>query len=437
MRLIQRPDFLKKILLLSHYYYPCTLTPAQRITYWAENFHKLGYFPVVVTRAWNAEIRTHHDTKLPLGSEVKIEKFSTHEVHYLPFKPGMLDWAYLNFGENWLRPLFLLVKVLDVLLIGITLRFTSFANYYPYLKNLITSQKFHRLIISGEPFYLFRIGLSLQREFQMPWITDYRDDWSTNELQMEKDGSEVRKWIAKLESSYEKKWVGSAESIVSVSKVYTQRICDFLQKPGITVENGFEESLLGLTDIELYEQFTLVYSGVLYPSQDIKPILGVLDRCNIIGKPFRLVFMGAGFDIKEKKRIEGLVPEHLRSLVEVTERFPRQEAIGILQRAHVLLGIAYGGMIGIPSSKLYEYIAIGKPVLLCPTDGDVMEEILTETGLGFFANNETEGEELILKLQQIHDEKFQLSKLRENSRTVIKKYSRFEQLKKLADRLDE
>jgi glycosyltransferase involved in cell wall biosynthesis len=387
----------------------------------------------VVTRAWNPEIRTHHDTKLALGKDVKVEKYPTYEVHYLPFQPGMLDWAYLNFGETWLRPFFLLIRLLDVFLVRFTLRFTSLANYLPYLKDLIAKQHFDRMIISAEPFYLFRLGFSLYRKFGITWLADYRDDWSTNELQMEKGGSGVRKWVAKVESNYERKWLKSADSIISVSEPYTKRICDFLDKPGITIQNGFEETLLDLPQEALYDQFTVMYSGVLYPSQDIRLILEVLDLCHQKKRPFRLVFLGAGFDVKEKKRIEALVPNHLKSFVEVTDRFPRQEALGMLQKAHVLLGMAYGNMKGIPSSKLYEYLAIGKPVLLCPTDDDVMEGILKDVNLGYFVKSPEKGFLLIKTLQESYDNPKFSEELRKNSRLNVLKYSRHNQMKKFVD----
>lgn len=424
---------MRKILLVTQYYLPCTLTPAQRITYWAENFHRMGFYPIVVTRFWASDLKNHKDTKKPLGNNVIVEKLSTHEVHYLPFRPGILDLSYLKFGETALRPLFLIVKLFDVYMVRFSLRFTSFSKYFPYLKKLILDQGLDQMIISGEPFYLFRLGFTLKKETGINWIADYRDDWSTNELQIKKGGSLARKLVAKLESIYEKKWVGTADSVISVSDPYTQRICDFLKKPGVTIQNGFEESLLDLPTVELFEQFTVIYSGVLYPSQDIRLILDVLDNCHKINRPFKLIFLGAGFDVKEKKRIETLVPDHLRSLVEVTDRFPRNQALEILQKGHVLLGIAYGNMKGIPSSKLYEYMALGKPVLLCPTDEDMMEEILTESGLGFFVKNSKDGVNLILKLQDLYTGSENLYELKTKSKNTILKYSRFYQLKKLVE----
>jgi glycosyltransferase involved in cell wall biosynthesis len=209
-----------------------------------------------------------------------------------------------------------------------------------------------------------------------------------------------------------------------------------LKKPGITIQNGFEESLLDLPESRLNEQFTVIYSGVLYPSQDIRMILEVLDQCLRRDRPFKLIFLGAGFDSKEKKRIEVLVPDYLRFWVEVTDRFPRNQALDMLQKSHVFLGMAYGKMKGIPSSKLYEYIALAKPVLLCPTDQDLMEEILKESGLGFFAKNASDGVDLILELQDLYRDQNRLSQMKTHSRTSILKYSRFQQLKKLEEYLE-
>ncbi|MFL0682075.1 MAG: glycosyltransferase [Algoriphagus aquaeductus] len=372
------------------------------------------------------------DTKISLGNEVEVQKFPNYEVHYLPFKPGILDRAYLKFGEGPLRPVFLLSKIIDVFLAQFTLAFTSFANFLPYLTKLVSSEIPDKLLISGEPFYLFRLGYSLNRSFGIPWIADYRDDWSTNELQMEKSGGKVRKWIAEVESRLEKKWVKTSEFVVSVSDHYTKRISNFIGRPGITVQNGFEESLLDRIGQPLLDQFTLVYSGILYPSQSLDLILGVLKRLIDQGKPIRLVFLGAAFDLKEKKRILALLDENMRPFVEVRERIPREDALTFLERSHAFLGMAYGQMKGIPSSKLYEYLALQKPVILCPTDHDEMERILKDTGLGFFAKNQEEGVEAILKIMELYEQPSNFMKIKHQAREKIMVYSRFEQLQTLA-----
>jgi len=423
---------MKKVVILTHYFTPCTLTPSQRITYWAKNLNKLGYYPIVVTRHWNADIKSHDMTKLPLGSEIKVEKYDTYEVHYIPFRPGLLDWSYLKFGESFLRPLFLFTKIIDLVLLPFTIRHTSFWNYQKFLDSYFSlNHDVKKLIISGEPFYLFKIGYIFSNKFQIKWFADYRDDWSTSTVEIKKGSRIFRQIIFKFESFFEKKWVKSAEAISSVSELYTKRISDFTKVTGVTIENGFEESLLDLASRPLYNEFTMIYSGTLYPSQGLSTLLNLLVKLRGEGISFKFIFLGTGFDSKERNRINNLVPDSLKSYVEVTDRLPREQAITILQKAHVLVGIAHNGLKGIPSSKLYEYIALGKPVLLCPTDHDVMERILIDSGLGFFSSTNEEAFLELMKIRELYQDSDLLNKKITDSRKKILKYSRFEQLKNL------
>jgi hypothetical protein len=38
----------------------------------------------------------------------------------------------------------------------------------------------HAIIATGEPFVLFRYAKKLSERFNIPWVADYRDGWSTN-----------------------------------------------------------------------------------------------------------------------------------------------------------------------------------------------------------------------------------------------------------------
>lgn len=420
-----------KIALVSFYFSPCTLTPSQRITYWAQNLHKIGIYPIVITREWEENISSHAETKMPVGKTVRHQKFDHYEVYYLPFKPGILDRAYLKWGETVLRPLFLMVKFLDVILANFTLKFTSYSGFFPFLKELQGKENFSKLIISGEPFYLFKVGYKAFHKLNLHWLADYRDDWSTNELQRQKGGGFLRNIIFKIEAHYERRWVSTADHIISVSKSYTKRITDFLNLEGLTIENGFEEKILELEQPPLFEEFTLVYSGTIYPSQNIKVILVALKICITENRPFRLVFLGSGFDIKEKKRISSLVETELQPYVEVTERLPRNEALTYLLKSHAVLGISYGSLKGIPSSKLYEYIGLKKPVLLVPTDKDVMEGILKEVGLGFFAEDARSCVNEIDRIRSIY-ENGEIALFSKAAEKKVQKYSRFNQMSKIS-----
>ena len=421
---------MKKVVLISYFFQPCTLTPSQRATYFAENFHQLGYWPIVITRYWDIPISSYFDTKIKVGTKVRHVKYENYEVYYLPFEPGILDKAYLSWGENYLRPLFLLVKLIDIILVNFTLAFTSYRNFYPLLKSILQNEKISSLLISGAPFYLFKLGYLVKKRFGTKWFADYRDDWTTNLIEVQKGSNLLRKFVNFLESRYEKKWVASSEKVISVSEVYTKRISDFLEKEGINVENGFDEGILELSDLSLFEDFTIVYSGTLYPFQDLSVILSTLETLINDGHRIKLVFLGSGFDIKEKRRIDALIKDSLKPFVTITERIPRREAVEFLKRAHVLLSISYGDLNGIPSSKLYEYIGLRKPVLLCPSDKDVMEQMLRRAGVGFIANTNQECKAQLIEIMRMYQES-ESGQFFDINHAEILNFSRKVQLQKL------
>lgn len=421
---------MKKIIIATYFFQPCTLTPSQRVTYWAENFHRLGYWPIIVTREWEIETESYFDTKKKVGNRIRHVIHENYEVYYIPFRPGILDRAYVSWGENYLRPLFLAVKLLDIFLVNYTLKCTSYRGYLPVLKTIINEEKISSLLISGAPFYLFKLGYIITKESNIPWFADYRDDWTTNEIEIQKGSSILRRFINFIERNYEKKWVGTSEKILSVTDFYTNRISKLVGRKGITIENGFDDDILKLESIPLFDDFTIVYSGTLYSFQNLNIILEALKLFLLQGRKFNLVFLGSGFDIKEKRRIDELIAEELKPYVKITNRMSRLEALRFMQQSHVLLSISYGALKGIPSSKLYEYIGLRKPVILCPSDKDVMENMLTDAGVCYVANTAEEcfrQIEAVMKIYSSQDTKV----FTNNSTRKISKYSRRNQLAKL------
>jgi hypothetical protein len=90
--------------------------------------------------------------------------------------------------------------------------------------------------------------------------------------------------------------------------------------------------------------------------------------------------------------------------------------------------ISHENIKGIPSSKLYEYVGLKKPVLLYPNDNDIIYETLTHTELGVICNNETEVFESIVNCVEQKNENDLVRYKTEN----IEFYSREKQAEQLA-----
>jgi hypothetical protein len=74
----------------------------------------------------------------------------------------------------------------------------------------------------------------------------------------------------------------------------------------------------------------------------------------------------------------------------LTERISREQVLEMQARAHLLLMVSHLGSKGIPSSKIYEYLGLGRPVLVCPGDEDILDETFSQYNLGFIANTAEE-----------------------------------------------
>ena len=64
------------------------------------------------------------------------------------------------------------------------------------------------------------------------------------------------------------------------------------------------------------------------------------------------------------------------------------EVLQIQQQSDLLLLLTHKGTKGIPSSKLYEYLSLQKPIVCFPSDFDIVEQTLKEIGIESIVNTE-------------------------------------------------
>jgi hypothetical protein len=355
----------------------------------------------------------------------------------LPYKASKRDEIYTKYkGKKSIQKLSKVFTFKDLILENYSNRAIPFSNIYDFSKSLIEKDKeIQLLLISGNPFVQFKFGYDLNKQSGIKWIADYRDDWNTSEL--ESNFGKVKQFVDKLQTKSEKKWVGSAECITSVSKVYADKIGKFVNKKGYVILNGFD-GIASENQIEINtSEFHITYNGSLYPTQPIEPILNAIKKLihtEEIKLKIQLNFPGLAFDKSQKKRIE-LEMKGFEENIKITERIPKNEVISIQQNSDLLLMVAHKNIKGIPSSKLYEYIGLKKSVLLFPNDNDIIEETLNDCELGLICNSE---DDIFNKLYKaIIDKQTGLIQVSNTDSSKINFYSRKNQTAELAKLLDE
>jgi glycosyltransferase involved in cell wall biosynthesis len=125
------------------------------------------------------------------------------------------------------------------------------------------------------------------------------------------------------------------------------------------------------------------------------------------------------------------ISENFTELIHISKRVPEDQLESIYSKSDLLWLTSFGEMKGWYPVKLFEYASKGIPILLFPSDKDVMAEFIKKTKTGYVFNDE-------LKLQNwlecIYTSKSQI-KLAIN-RDELKHYTREYQCEQLIDILD-
>jgi hypothetical protein len=223
----------------------------------------------------------------------------------------------------------------------------------------------------------------------------------------------------------------SAKIITSVSPYYTNKISTYTRVKGQTLYNGFfEEEFINQPKMPLFKELTFTYNGTLYPTQNIEIfILGFLKAIDVLKASkieLILYFPGLAFKPDQAERVVKLMTGFEDNYI-ITNRIPRNEILQIQQKSHVLLMFPHNNIKGIPSSKLYEYIGLGKTILLSPSDNDIIENTILETHSGVVCKTSEQVCNYIIKLAKNYVD-FKSGSSNENRLF----YSRRYQTKKLA-----
>jgi len=424
---------MQKVLIISYFFPPCNLTAANRIGTWEKYLPENGIYPIVITRNWTGKELTEEQRLENSGDKIRIVKQPNSEVHYLPYQSSLRDRCFIK-GQNNVLYAFLskFLTVFYLFFQNFSIKFIPYNNLYYQARKLLKEDKeIKTLIISGNPFEQFYFGYLLKKEFpHIQWIADYRDDWTTNLLT---EKSKLQHVLNKYAQFFEKKWIKLADYITSVSDVYCMRLSQLHNKECNLLMNGYNSEIENVLPILKSSDFQIAYSGTIYPNQDFTLILEAISQSanKHPNLQFKLLFIGSKnhLPIHFLPKIDNLKLPNLK--IELTERVDWAVNISYLRSSDVLLLSAYGNLKGIPSSKLFDYLACGQPILLAPSDNDIMEEIISETQTGYAVNDI---EKLIKIIEDIIEgnvnyqpnknkiQKFSSKKQVENLAALIKKY---------------
>ena len=226
----------KTILIFAYFFPPCGMTAAHRPLSWVKYFPKFGYYPIVITRNWDVEIKSQLDLSKPSGKDLKIDKYDTHEVHYIPFKGNIRDRLYVKHGDNKYKILRKILSLLILFIDRLYFKLSEFSAFYEYSKEITSKVKIDAVLVTAQPYLMHRLGYKLKKRFpNIKWVADYRDAWTTSEINIVNKGK-LFTFLGKIDRKLERKWLSNADFITSVSFPLAERISKIFNVPFVLMD---------------------------------------------------------------------------------------------------------------------------------------------------------------------------------------------------------
>ncbi len=245
---------------------------------------------------------------------------------------------------------------------------------------------------------------------RVPLVLELRDLWAGNPA-FDAGGRilpAVEDWL-----------LGEARRVVACTPEAVSDLCrrhTSLRQRLVEIPNGFDPAIttIGAPDLASGEAdrgrsartLTLLHSGTLTPARPIMALVRALRDPRVQGS-FRLVLHGY---LSPRSRAEVEQARHESELsIEVLAPSPWRQAVAQIASADagvITQGHAAGDATAV-ASKIYEYLALGKPAL-CITDGGASEALLHRLGANELCARLNEPDTIVAALTRLREGAFRL-----------------------------
>lgn len=365
---------MKKVLIIAYFFPPLGGAGVQRTLKFVKYLPGFGWKPYVVT-VKNSEYI--HDESLLQDIPKEAEVYRT----------SSLEFGFLRRLFPKVRPWQRAVILLNLLLIpDDKIGWKMFA-----LKKaceIIRHERIDVIYTTSAPYTSHLIGLELKKRYGLPWVADFRDEWSKNPFLFYPTG-----FHKKINKRMELSVLCSADKVISTSEKMTKQFSEILQedrKKFLTITNGFDpDDLIFPANLQgPKRKFRVTYLGTLYGKRTtvgirfLDALESLLHQSLLRRDLLEIRFVGAMGNLQNF--ISGKM---VRACAEFIPYKKHREVVFELCAADALLLITPNerGEAEI-AGKTFEYVASERPILaLVPKKGEVAE-IIRKTNTGVVVN---------------------------------------------------
>lgn len=308
------------------------------------------------------------------------------------------------------------------------------------INKLIDFKKIDVLYTTGDPYSNHLNGYYLKKMYNIPWIADFRDEWT--------NGPYVNSFYKNdnfkldLHKSIENSIVNFADKVIAVTPNSSQNyrnIFNLLYDKVCTITNGYDEDDFNniRDNYTKNEKFTILYYGTLYLNRDLSKIIDSINNLieNQYIKESEIIFKIIG---KSDNLIKNSMLRNDKfGVLEFIDYLPHKKCLEEGAKSDML--VLYVGeedeLKSVYTGKVFEYLRLLKPIIAISPKNSEVEQLLitTKRGENFNATNYSKIKDFILNYYN----NWKIGTWEELELKSIQKYERQELTMSLSKLFDE
>ena len=380
---------MKRVLIITYYWPPSGGSGVQRWLKMSKYLPEYGWQPVIYTTE-NAEYPIiDHSLEKDVAPNIEVirrpitEPYSAYKKFLGIKKEETVKMGFIQEKEknkSWKSDLSLWVRgnffIPDA-------RCGWVKPSVRYLKEYLNEHPVDAIISTGPPHSMHLIAMKLKEALGLPWIADFRDPWT--EIDYYND-LHLTAWADRKHHRLEQEVLTKADKVVTVAPDGARRLGRLGNRNVRTIYNGFDRDDDTQTPVNLSEQFTITYLGVLSkiqnPSNLWQALAELIKEDSEFDKSLKINMIGQ----IDSAVVSSINENGLTQHVAYSPYMPHDQVSAVHRSSTLLLLLLMPDSEprakGLLTGKLFEYMASGRPILcIGPEDGDAAR-ILRETGAG-------------------------------------------------------
>lgn len=378
---------MKKLLYISYNFPPVGGGRVRRTLKFVKYLKDFDWLPIVLTVKRPAVPEYDISLMEEIPKEIRVVRTNSFNFAWIKKLRGNTRKSIYNKKKSKLR--IMLEKVEEKIKWSIFIPDIRIA-WIPFAVRkglkIIKKEDIKAIFVSGEPFSSFFSGIFLKKITGIPLIIEFRDEWC--EFNDYFSFRTKPRWVKKLEEKMEKWSVEQSDKVISV----TETIVDNFKKRYpylnhdrfVCITNGYDQDdFKDLIGEKRTDKFVITYAGALRscrtPKFLFEAIEDWIEEEPWISNQLNFTYLG----ICEPDTQYLFEREKIKKVADIIGFVSFKSTLNYLKNSDILIYLEDQIEIAdrVCPSKLFEYIAIGRPILAL-AEGISVREVIQKSNTG-------------------------------------------------------